>query len=131
MVFIVGRVRILDDVVYGVWLIIRVQNGRLVKVLFNMGDIEASENFLRERCSVLETKSLGVNGEFLVVISLDSVTQVILNESAWMHGMRYEKVLVERDSNDEKLKLGEISEVSVTLNESTANSTENMQVWKD
>lgn len=116
MVFIVGLLRKLDDVVYGV---ICVQNGTFVKVLLN---IEAKIIAFMERCSVLRNKLLNVCDKFHA-ISLDLVTRVTLNESAWMLGIKYAEdvsVLFEKDSEDKSGKSGEISRDEVKMNESKA-----------
>jgi hypothetical protein len=85
--------------------------------MFDFNDI-----VFRERI-ILENKSLVVHGEFLVAVSLDLVKQVTLDESAWIHCLKYRKnvsVLVEKDSEDKSGKSGEISEDIVILNESRA-----------
>jgi len=112
--YLVVLPNIYDDVVNGVWLVVHVQNERLVKALFNMYVKEALDIVFRERCSVLENKSLAVRGKFLAIL---------LDESARMLGMRYMNdvsVLFEKDSEDRSGKSGEISEDAVKLGESKA-----------
>jgi len=113
--YLVVLPNIYDDVVNGVWLVVHVQNERLVKALFNMYVKEALDIVFRERCSVLENKSLAVRGKKFLAILLD--------ESARMLGMRYMNdvsVLFEKDSEDRSGKSGEISEDAVKLGESKA-----------
>ena len=72
---------------------------------------------------VLRGNSLAAHGEFLVAIVLDFVSKVKENITAWAIYTGYRKdvkKLFEKDSKDEAGKSGEVSEYSVTLNESKA-----------
>lgn len=76
-----------------------------------------------EKYSALENNSLAVHGEILVAMERDLVSKVKVNNSAWAIYTEYKKdvrVLFERDSKDEAVKSGEVSEDSVKLNESKA-----------
>lgn len=76
-----------------------------------------------EKYSALENNSLAVHGEILVAMVWDSVSKVKVYNSAWAICTEYRKdvrVLFERDSEDEQVKSGEVSEDSVKWNESKA-----------
>lgn len=76
-----------------------------------------------EKYSALEKNSLAVHGEILVAMVWNLVSKVKVNNSAWAICTEYRKdvrVLIERDSEDEAVKSGEVSEDSVKSNESKA-----------
>lgn len=75
-----------------------------------------------EKYSALENNSLAVHGEILAMVWV-LVSKVKVNSSAWAICTEYRKdvrVLFERDSEDEQVKSGEVSEDSVKWNESKA-----------
>lgn len=76
-----------------------------------------------EKYSTLENNSLAVQGEILVAIVWDLFSKVKVNDSAWEICTEYMKdvrVLFEKDSENEAVKSGEVSEDSDKLNESKA-----------
>lgn len=122
------------DDVYGVWLIEFEPSGKCFtpskieypeEIVFSestTNDFRSMVNYI-EKYSTLENNSLAVHGEILVAIVWDLVSKVKVNDSAWAICTEYRKdvrVLFERDSEDEAVKSGEVSEYSVKLNESKA-----------